>query len=43
MDKTNIVGDGAVAYAGDIFGIIAKDLAGNNVTVRVFTTHEELF
>jgi len=34
---------GAVAYAGDIFGIIAKDLAGNNVTVRVFTTHEELF
>lgn len=21
----------------------AKDLAGNNVTVRVFTTHEELF
>lgn len=34
---------GAFAYAGDTFAIIAKDLAGNNVTVRARLNFEELF
>lgn len=34
---------GAFAYAGDVFAIIAKDLGGNGVTVRVALNWEELF
>lgn len=34
---------GAYAYAGDTFAIIAKDLGGNGVTVRVSLNWEELF
>lgn len=34
---------GAFAYRGDTFAVIAKDLGGNNVTVRAFITWNELF
>ena len=34
---------GAFAYAGDQLAILAKDLGGNGVTVRVSLTWEELF
>lgn len=34
---------GAFAYRNDTFGIVAKDIAGNNVTVRAFLNWEELF
>lgn len=43
--KTSIDAEsiGAFAYAGDQFAIIAKDLAGNGVNVRVALNWEELF
>lgn len=34
---------GAFSYAGDTFAVIAKDKNGNNVTVRVILSWEELF
>jgi len=34
---------GAFAYAGDTFGIIAKDINGNGVKVRVVLNWEELY
>lgn len=34
---------GAIGYADDTFAVVAKDLGGNNVTVRVSLIWEELF
>jgi hypothetical protein len=34
---------GAIAYPGDTFALIAKDLGGNGVTVRAILNWEELF
>jgi len=34
---------GAIAYKDNTFAVIAKDLAGNNVTIRTSLNWEELF